>query len=219
MFEALPRVIPFGLFLTFIALDDLLEDFAMRLGVDPRWRYALRVVVVAGALAFYWGRYVELQRPAPRARDWLLAACLGAVVFLLWINLDGGPFTFGTSVGFDPRSDGSVDWALAISRIAGAVLVVPPAEELFWRSFVMRWIANPRFLDVLPARVGLKAVVLSSVVFAVEHYLWFAGLLAGLAYAWLYMRTGNLWVAVAAHAVTNGLLAFWVLYTGRWDFW
>ena len=41
----------------------------------------------------------------------------------------------------------------------------------------------------------------------------------GLAYAWLYIRTGKLWTAVAAHAVTNGLLGAWVLYTRQWTFW
>ena len=43
--------------------------------------------------------------------------------------------------------------------------------------------------------------------------------MAGLAYAWLYVRTGKLWVAVIAHAVTNGVLGAWVLATGNWQFW
>ena len=29
-------------------------------------------------------------------------------------------------------------------RIFGAALVVPVMEELFWRSFLMRWIESPR---------------------------------------------------------------------------
>ena len=42
---------------------------------------------------------------------------------------------------------------------------------------------------------------------------------AGLAYAWLYIRTGKLWTAVIAHAVTNGVLGVWVVMTGNWQFW
>jgi membrane protease YdiL (CAAX protease family) len=42
---------------------------------------------------------------------------------------------------------------------------------------------------------------------------------AGLAYAWLYRRTGKLWVPVIAHAVTNGVLGVWVVMTGNWAFW
>ena len=58
-----------------------------------------------------------------------------------------------------------------------------------------------------------------SVLFATEHRLWFAGLLAGLAYGWLYKRSGNLWVPIVAHALTNALLAAYVLATGSWSFW
>ena len=44
-------------------------------------------------------------------------------------------------------------------------------------------------------------------------------MIAGLAYAWLYVRTGTLWAPVIAHAVTNGALGAWVVATGRWQFW
>ena len=44
-------------------------------------------------------------------------------------------------------------------------------------------------------------------------------MVAGLVYALLYIRSGKLWVAVIAHAVTNGALGAWVLMTGNWQFW
>ena len=40
---------------------------------------------------------------------------------------------------------------------------------------------------------------------------------AGLAYALLYRKSGKLWTAVISHAVTNGLLGIWVIWTGRWE--
>ena len=43
----------------------------------------------------------------------------------------------------DPRSGGRIDWPLVTLRIAGAALVVPVMEELFWRSFLLRWIDTP----------------------------------------------------------------------------
>jgi len=106
-----------------------------------------------------------------------------------------------------------------VPRLAGAALAVPVMEELFWRSFAMRWFQDHDFLKVAPARVGLKALGISAVLFALEHHLWFAGLLAGLAYGWLYIRTGNLWVPILSHAVTNGVLGAWILYTQSWEFW
>jgi len=92
-------------------------------------------------------------------------------------------------------------------------------EELFWRSFLMRWIEHPTFEATDPQRVGLKAIVLSTFVFMLAHTLWLAAIVAGLAYAWLYRRTGKLWVAVIAHGVTNGALGAWVVLTGNWAFW
>ena len=61
--------------------------------------------------------------------------------------------------------------------------------------------------------------MITTALFAFEHDRWFAGALAGAAYNWLYMRSGNLWVPIVAHAVTNGVLGLWVLQTGRWEFW
>jgi CAAX prenyl protease-like protein len=51
------------------------------------------------------------------------------------------------------------------------------------------------------------------------HTLWLAAIVAGLLYAWLYKRTGKLWAPIVAHAVTNGLLGFWVVMMGQWQFW
>ena len=74
---------------------------------------------------------------------------------------------------------------------------------------IVRWLAA-----VDEAMTELRAVL-----FGVEHTQWFAGILAGLGYAWLYIRTGNLWVAILAHAVSNGVLSWWVISQGAWGFW
>ena len=219
MHPALPRVLPFGLFIAFIALDEPLAKLAPTFGMDPREWYGIRTVAVLALLIAFWGHYGELRSRVATAGDWALAIVLGLVIFVLWINLDVRPLALGRAPGFDPRSGGAIDWRLALTRVAGAVLIVPLMEELFWRSFVMRWIKHPRFLEIAPAHVGLKALAVSSALFAVEHHLWFAGLLAGLAYGWLYMRAANLWVPIVSHAVTNAMLGSWVLYTGRWEFW
>jgi CAAX prenyl protease-like protein len=216
----LSRILPFAVFIAFIALDGVLKDMATSIGMDARWWYGVRVLVVTLLLAWFWRSYDELHSIAGvKATDWFLAIGVGLLVFLLWINLDFAPLAFTGSEGFDPRVSGTIDWGHAVVRLAGAALVVPVLEELFWRSFVMRWIRRPEFLKVAPAEVGIKALAISSVLFALEHHLWFAGLLAGLAYGWLYMRSGNLWVPTLSHAVTNGVLGAWVLYTGNWQFW
>jgi uncharacterized protein len=214
------RGAPFALYMLVLALGPLIRG-ALPEGFDDRWIYALQIALPLAAIGYLWPRYRELGRGAtPGLPASLLGVAVGVAVFAIWIRLDFAPFVIGTSDGFDPRDgSGSVLVGLVATRLFGAVLVVPIMEELFWRSFIMRWLEKPSFLAVDPKSVGLMPLAVSSALFASAHHLWFAGLLAGLAYGWLYVRTGNLWVPVISHAVTNALLGWWVLSTGSWTFW
>lgn len=218
---ALARCIPFAAFMVLLATRGAVpEDGSW--GIDPRWIYVLTVVVV-GALLFVFRRdYGELfAQTRPTLLEAALAIGVGVVVFALWINLDAPWMQIGTaSASFVPiDAQGNLIWPLVIFRWIGAALLVPLMEELFWRSFLMRWVQSPQFETVVPQQVGLRAIVLSTFVFTLAHTLWLGAVIAGLAYALLYVRTGKLWVAVIAHAVTNGVLGIWVLATGRWVFW
>jgi len=214
-----PRILPFAVFIALLTVEPWVGN-ALAPVLDPRWMYGIRSGIVALILLALWRRYDELRDgPSAGLRGWGWGIAVGVGVLVLWIVLDFPPLVVGESVGFDPRVDGRVHLGFAITRLAGSALVVPVTEELFWRSFVMRWLQKQRFLEVDPRSVGWKALVISSAVFATEHHLWFAGLLAGLAYGELYRRTGNLRLAVVAHAVTNGGLGAWVLVSGAWGFW
>jgi CAAX prenyl protease-like protein len=216
------RVAPFVFFMAILALRGFVPVDGSW-GFDARWLYALQAGGTAVLLAVWWREYGELARQAwPTARETLLAVAVGVAVFALWVNLDAPWMTLsmGAAEPFVPRTaEGGLDWPLIVVRIAGAALLVPVMEELFWRSFLMRWIQQPVFEAVQPSAVGLRAVVLSTFVFVLAHTLWLAAIVAGLVYAWLYIRTGKLWVAVIAHAVTNGVLGVWVVATGNWQFW
>jgi CAAX prenyl protease-like protein len=75
------------------------------------------------------------------------------------------------------------------------------------------------FQTVEPPQLSLKSFSITVLLFGFEHNLWLAGIVAGAAYSWLYMRYRNLWTPILAHAVTNGLLGWWVVQTGNWSFW
>jgi uncharacterized protein len=219
--SAWARIAPFTLFMALLALRGAAPADGSW-GIDPRWIYGATVLLVGALLAVFWREYGELARQTlPDAREVLLAVSVGVAVFGLWILLDAQWMTLGeTSAGFVPlTAAGALDWPLVVVRWVGAALLVPVMEELFWRSFLMRWIEQPVFEGVDPQRVGLKAVVLSTFVFTLAHTLWLAAVVAGLAYAWLYVRSGKLWLPVIAHAVTNGTLGVWVVATGNWQFW
>ena len=215
------RALPFLSFMVLLALRGAAQQFGVA-GIDPQWLYGLTVALV-GAMLLWWRReYGELARQLrPSLHEAAWAVCVGLAVFGLWIRLDAPWMSFGEpSASFRPvDAQGQLQWALVAVRLAGAALLVPVMEELFWRSFLMRWVQDVRFEAVPPQHVGLRAVVLSTFVFMLAHTLWLAAIIAGLAYAWLYVRSGKLWLPVIAHAVTNGALGVWVVATGNWQFW
>ena len=215
------RCVPFAVFMLLLALRGVAPGDGSW-GIDSRWIYAITVLAVGGLLAWYWREYGELvKQTLPSWAEAGLAVVVGLVVFALWIRLDAPWMQLSEpAAAFVPiDANGQLLWPLIAVRWIGASLIVPVMEELFWRSFLMRWIRSPQFETVLPQQVGLKAIVLTTFVFTLAHTLWLAAVIAGLAYALLYVRTGKLWVPIIAHAVTNGALGIWVVATGRWAFW
>jgi hypothetical protein len=212
------RILPFLVYLLFIVIADLLA----RAGVSEpalRWLYPVKIFSVLLTLVICYRHYQELHslRLSP---IWAgIAVLVGLVVFALWITLSSGWMLIGTPGGFDPRTNGQLDWLLVGLRIAGAALVVPVMEELFWRSFLIRWLDQTDFESVDPARIRWQSVALGAVLFGFEHNLWLAGIVAGFAYSLLYMRQRSLWSAIVAHAVTNAVLGVWIVRSAQWTFW
>lgn len=224
---SLHRIIPFAIYMAFLILVSGL-DALHGLGIDlpswwdMRWLYAVKVTCVLLALTLFWRHYGELHTiRSVTMPDWILSVLAGIAVFILWINLDVAWLTLGESKGFNPtqQETGQLDWALICVRWIGAALIVPVMEELFWRSYLMRWINRSDFLACPASQIGIRALFITAVLFGLEHTLWFAGIIAGLVYGWLYIRSGNLWTSVVSHGVTNGLLGIWVVMTGNWQFW
>ena len=218
---ALVRLLPFVAFMAVLALRGMAPDDGSW-GFDVRWLYGLNLVVVGGMLLAWRREYGELAwQNRPTLAEAAAAVAVGLAVFVLWIRLDAPWMQIGEpTAGFVPvDAQGRLEAPLIALRLLGAALLVPVMEELFWRSFLMRWLQAPVFEGVDPRRVGVKALVLSTFVFMLAHPLWLAAIIAGLAYALLYRRSGKLWTAVIAHAVTNGALGLWVVQTGQWQFW
>ena len=215
---AVARIAPFLAYIFFIFATDMLERMGLS-AQDLRWLYAARIGAVLLLLAAFWREYGELKLPRFNLAQVAISILTGVVVLVLWVNLTAPWMVIGESAGFDPRTDGQVDWLMVVVRIFGAAAVVPIMEELFWRSFLMRWIVSPDFENVDPAQTTWKAALISIVLFGFEHNLWFAGIVAGVAYSALYVRYRTIWMPILAHAVTNLLLGIWVVQTGNWSYW
>lgn len=216
--EILPYVAPMFAFLAITSLEGSLPG-----GTD--WypvAYAIKVVIVAAVAWFYRSTWADL-RPVPSLVKLAQAVLVGLVVFALWVGLEGRypAFSFlGKRSAFDPAVLSSGwRWVFVATRFFGLVLLVPLIEELFWRSFLIRWLIDPDFLKVPIGRVTPMAAGVTSVVFALSHPEWLPALLTGLLWAWLLWRTESLSACVLSHSVANLALGIYVVATGDWKYW
>lgn len=212
------RILPFITYIFFILVADLLGRLGWN-AHDLRWLYAVKISAVMLMLVIFRRHYTELRDARLGLGAAIVALVTGAVVLVLWVSLDADWMIIGAPDGFNPVTNGRIDWLMVAVRIFGAALVVPVMEELFWRSFLMRWIDNADFEKVEPAKISLKAFVVTTLLFGFEHNLWLAGIVAGAAFSVLYVRHRTLWSPVLAHALTNGLLSIWIVTTGNWTYW
>jgi len=213
--------------MAFIAVDESVR-FAARQGwlllspVDLYYLYPLKALSVAALLFFFRREYRELQMAdLLNARATLTACLAGIVTFVLWVCLDWKIAVAGGPAGFNPSlfPDGPIRFFMTATRIGGAVLVVPVMEELFWRSFLLRYMMNPDFEGVPIGDFSWPSFLTTTILFGLEHHLVIAGMVAGAIYNLLLYKTRSLAQCVFAHAVTNLALAIYVLYTGKWYFW
>jgi exosortase E/protease (VPEID-CTERM system) len=181
------------------------------------WLYPLRFVAAAVAL---WHFRLELKKLNWRFGWFGLAA--GAAVFLVWIAPSWwahqhAPSPIGPALA---ALSPTARWSWIVFRVAAAVITVPIAEELAFRGYLARRFMDREFDRIPFTSLTTLSVVLSSVAFGVMHgQHWAAGILAGLAYAAALRWRGRMGDAVAAHAVSNLLLAVWVLAFGDWAQW
>jgi CAAX prenyl protease-like protein len=111
-------------------------------------------------------------------------------------------------------------WLWIVCRVLAAVITVPIAEELAFRGYLARRLLSREFDGVSFCRLSIPAIALSSVAFGLMHgRQWPAGILAGVAFAGVLRWRGRFGDAVAAHVVSNLLLALWVLTRGDWAQW
>lgn len=215
--EIVPYALPIFVFLTLTSLEAYLPDLS--------WyplAYTVKLVVVGVSLWYFRGVWREL-RPAPGLYQLSLAVGLGVVVYLLWVGLDGWYPEFGflgKRTGLDPSTlPAGWKWPFVAVRFLGLVMLVPLMEEIFWRSFLIRWLINPNFQRVPLGTVTPTAAAISSAVFAFSHPEWLPALCTGLIWAWLLWRTKSLSACVVSHAVANLALGLHVLATGEWKYW
>lgn len=172
--------------------------------------YWLRLLTFAVALGYAWPRLQGVRW------QWSWRGPVtGLVVFLLWL---GCAQLLGQTLVSPPAlatSAGLLGGVYAAVYLLMTVAASPLAEELALRGYLLRRIVTERFEELAPAQAGTGPWLLSAAasgLLAGEQ--WLAGSIAGIFFGRLYMRTGRLGEAVAAH-ITANLLAAALLLLGR----
>ncbi|HZH42983.1 MAG TPA: CPBP family intramembrane glutamic endopeptidase [Lysobacter sp.] len=181
---------------------------------------AMTVVALAlpALLLFAWRRPADAGerrrslRNAARAATWAWALATGVTVFVL-VNL-AVALAARSGVAATPSNLALVEGAVRahpVLLVGFAVGLAPLYEELLFRRvlFGRLWAAGRPRLGMLLSGAAFalfhEPPLLSGHAPVAAALLWGAYGLMGVAFAWVYRRTGTLWAAVAAHAVNNAL--------------
>ncbi|MHB8813534.1 MAG: exosortase E/protease, VPEID-CTERM system [Steroidobacteraceae bacterium] len=177
--------------------------------------YALRLVAAAAALAVCWRPLAQL--------DWRFgwrAVGAGAAIFALWLAAAHfllAPRAMPAQLAAMPAG-GRARWLAA--RVLTDVVLVPVAQELAYRGYLMRRLLAEDFAAVPFAAVGWIALLVAAAASCLlQGALWLPAIGAGIAYGLVLIRSGRMGEAVAAHSITNLLLAAAVLAAGQWQLW
>ena len=209
------RALPFLIFVALTACQG-------KLGAASAYWFYLAKTLVGAWLIFE-------MRPLVSEMRWAIsweAIVVGILIFGVWVGLEGhypkifkSPSTGNPATVFGPGSP--LPWFFNAVHIVGMTLVVPPLEEVFYRSFIYRYIASPNFLAVPLDRFQPLPFCATALVFGFSHNEWLPGILCGAAYQWLVIRKNRLGDAMTAHAITNCLLGLYIVWHGgdAWKLW
>jgi uncharacterized protein len=215
-FAASPIAARVAPFLIFLALTFLQGKFG---AASAYWFYFAKTI--AGA----W--LIWEMRPFVSEMRWAIsweAIAVGILIFAVWIGIDPFyPHLMKSGATGNPNEqfgeNSVLAWFFIAVHILGMTLVVPPLEEVFYRSFLYRYVANQNFLSVPLNKFLPFPFFATAIVFGFSHNEWLAGILCGAAYQWLALRKNRLGDAMTAHAITNLLLGVWIVWRGQWHFW
>jgi CAAX prenyl protease-like protein len=228
-FSASPVVARAAPFVFFVLLTAAQGKFG---AASAYWFY------LAKTLAAVW--LVWEMRPFVAEMRWALsweAVVVGVAVFAVWIGINGEWTTQNSlwvklGISSAPKNPAAVwnpheqfgsgsalAWLFVVVRVLGSTFVVPPLEEVFYRSFLYRYIASQNFLSVPLDKFLPLPFLATTLVFGLAHNEWLAGIFCGAAFQWLVIRKHRLGDAMTAHAITNFLLGVWVVWKGAWNFW
>ena len=155
------------------------------------------------------------------------AVAAGVAGWALWVFLDpyypkfellfkmGNPWNPFAQFG----ADSAAGWFYFWVRTLGSAIIIPPLEEVFYRSFLYRYCVRTDFENMPLNRFHPTSFIVIALFFGMVHFQWIGGVLFGLMMQALVLRKNRLGDAMLAHGITNFLLGLWIYWKGAWQFW
>ncbi|MBF9060952.1 exosortase E/protease, VPEID-CTERM system [Rhodobacterales bacterium HKCCSP123] len=207
--DAAPYLLPLAAYLCVVMIVGLF-------GTGFNWLYPVSALIGFGIL-FACRRMIRAEFADGVGPG---AFAMGVLVFVFWLMLippdPDADRLFNDTLGAAPALAVTA-WVLM--RALGSSIVVPVLEELAFRAGLMRLLSG--LLEPISGRMPAVAVSVlgSSFAFGLLHSNLWAGVMAGIGYAILTLRTGRVGDAIVAHAVTNFLIALTAIGIERWSLW
>ena len=184
--------------------------------------YIAKVVLVTAALVYFRSVWREIRFEG----KWVLpSAIIGVALCAIWIGIEKNvPYThfLGERTAFNPFTevdDPAMRAAFFGFRFFGLVLMVPLMEEIFWRSFLLRFITKPDFLSLKVGEFSTNALLIGAALFGLAHPEWLPAVIFALAISLWLRYTKSLFAVIIVHVVTNLALGLWVVTQRDWIFW
>ena len=117
---------------------------------------------------------------------------------------------------YDPKVTG---WFSFWIHMVGTSVVIAIIEEFFFRGFLYRWMQGSPFFKIDAGTLRWSILLLISAFFGIEHFEWMAGIICGIAFGLLYIKTQDIWATIIAHGTTNFLLGLYVIKYDAYQFW
>jgi len=183
--------------------------------------YILKILAVTFLLWQFKGPLKEITID----RKWTIPAIVsGLLMLFMWIFVNSSVSygQVGSRVAFNPFEEiknAPLAYAWIAVRLFGLAITVPIMEEIFWKSFALRYATEKDFKSLPLGTFSWGAFAIVTGVFAMAHPEWLPAVIfaafTGLFFNW----TRSLYSVILLHLVTNFGLGIYILVTRDYTYW